>query len=130
MRPLRRSAALALVLLLLASCASTAIGRGIEAASIQKQLVQAAMVEVIKLQLTGKITNADYQTAVGAYSKWSMGEAILANAIAEWQTVKSQDNTTKLNDNLSAVAALSTQFLAFVGQFVNIPFLQTKIKGS
>ncbi|MGD0263550.1 MAG: hypothetical protein ABSD47_01185 [Candidatus Methylomirabilota bacterium] len=117
------------VCLLAAACASTTLGKSIQAASIQKQLVQQATVQVIKMCNTAQLTPANCAKVESDYLAWASGEQVLADSLAEWAVVQSDPNESKLTAALNAVKALASEYLSFIGQYVDLKAIAAKIGG-
>lgn len=117
--------------LLMSACASTGIGKSIQAADTQKQLIEAAAVEFVKLQLGGdpRITPAVYAQGKDAYGKWASAERSLAASLATWKTVKSAPNEQQLSVALIEVTKAANLYLDLVAKFINLPGLKAKIGG-
>lgn len=111
------------------ACASTGIGKAIQAADAQKQLVERAAVEFVKLKLRGdtRITPAVYEQGKAAYEKYQGAQGTLAEALASWQVVKSSENENKLQLALNEVTKNIDVYLALVGRFVNLEELKKKL---
>jgi hypothetical protein len=123
--------ALALVLIIAVACATTGLGKSIQAADLQKRLVEEAAVEFIKLHLKGdpRITDAVYAEAKTTYGKWAAAQSALAQSLATWQTVKSEPNEQRLTAALTQVKNSADVYLALVAKFVNLDALKAKIGG-
>lgn len=111
------------------ACASSAIGKSIQAADAQKQLVERAAVEFVKLKLRGdpRITPAVYEQGKAAYEKYQGAQGTLAEALASWQVVKSSENESKLQTALLEVTKNIDVYLSLVGRFVNLEDLKKKL---
>lgn len=122
--------ALLLVAVVAVGCASSGIGKAIQGADAQKQLVERAAVEFIKLKLKKdpRITDAVYASGREAYEKWKVSEEGLAQALSSWKTVKSAENESTLNKVLAEVTAHADTYLALVGKFVDLTKLKDLIK--
>lgn len=123
--------ALAVLLVFTAACATTGLGKSIQAADLQKRLVEEAAVEFIKLHLKGdpRITTAVYDEAKSTYGKWAAAQTALAQSLATWQTVKSEPNEQRLTAALTQVKNSADVYLALVAKFVNLDALKSKIGG-
>lgn len=121
---------LALVLVI-AACATTGLGKAIQASDVQKRLVEESAVEFIKLKLTGdtRITDAVYAQAKTSYEKWASAQSAQAAALATWQTVKSAPNEERLTTALDQVKKDADVYLALVGRFINMDAVKKKVGG-
>jgi hypothetical protein len=117
------------VCLLAAACASTTLGKAIQGASVQKQLVERAAIEIIKLHLQGKISDHDYQIAKETYQTWAKGQTALAQSLAAWKTVSSVENSQRLEVALSNARDVSQSFLDFAARFIDLKRIQQAIGG-
>lgn len=102
------------------ACATTPLGKAVQAADAQKRVVEASAVEVVKLHLTGQLSDADYTRAKDAYAKWAAGETTLAQSLAAWKSVQAASTSDRLSAALQSVFALSKTYFEFVGQFVDL----------
>lgn len=129
--PLSRSLMLAVVLVLAVACASTTLGRAIQAADAQKQLVEAAAVEFVKLHLRGdpRITEAVYTQGKAYYQRYYATQLAEANALAAWRAVGSVANESALTAALGEVTKHIDVYLGFVGTFVDLSALRQKLAG-
>lgn len=120
---------LILVLVLVSACAKTALGKAIQSADVQKQLVEGAAVEFIKLHIKGdpRITDAVYAKGKAAYQRYYVTQMALASALASWQTVASPGNEAALTTALTEVTKNINVYLDFVGQFVDVNALKKKL---
>lgn len=105
---------------LLAACASTTVGRGIQIAEAQKLLVERAAVELIKLNRQGKLPDADLAAVRAVYERWRPLQAALAEAMAQWRLVASAENNERVEAALRAVAAVTEEYLRFAGQWLDL----------
>lgn len=112
------------------ACATTGIGKAIQAADTQKQLVERAAVEFVKLKLKGdaRITPAVYDQGRAAYEKYQGAQAAVAEALASWKVVKSAENESKLQAALTEVTKHIDVYLAFIGRFINLDELKKKLQ--
>lgn len=119
---------LIVVILILAACASTPIGKAVQVATVQKALVEAAAVEIIKLHLTGGLSDADYQRAKSGYEQWARGQRAMAESLAAWKVVASVENGERLQTALAQMATLTDAYLDFAAQFIDIAGLKDRLK--
>ena len=124
-----RFAVVLTLLAFVAGCASTGVGKAVQAADAQKQLVERAAVEFVKLKLRGdpRITPAVYEQGKAAYEKYQGAQAGLAEALSSWKVVSSQENENKLQAALTLVTKNIDAYLALVGRFVNLDDLKKKL---
>lgn len=110
-------------------CASTAVGKATQTADVQKQLVERAAVEFIKLKKSGdaRITDAVYASARNAYENWAVAQGGVAQALASWKTVSSDVNEQKLMAALNEVVKHVDAYLAIVGRFVDLEKIKKTI---
>jgi hypothetical protein len=113
----------------LTACASSGVGKAVQAADAQKQLVERAAVEFVKLKLRGdpRITPAVYEQGRAAYEKYQGAQAGLAEALSSWKVVSNPENENKLQAALAEVTKNINFYLALVGKFVNLEDLKKKI---
>jgi len=111
------------------ACASSGVGKAVQAADAQKQLVERAAVEFVKLKLRGdpRITPAVYEQGRAAYEKYQGAQAGLAEALSSWKVVSNPENENKLQAALAEVTKNIDFYLALVGKFVNLEDLKKKI---
>jgi hypothetical protein len=124
-----------LVLALLAgACASTGIGKAVQAADAQKQLVERAAIEFVKLKKQAtpdpRITDAIYAQGREAYEKYQVAQGSLAQALSSWKVVASPENESKLQAALVEATKTIDSYLALVGKFVNLEELKKKLNTS
>jgi len=127
----RRIGAAAVLVVLLVACATTGLGKAIQAADLQKRLVEESAVEFIKLHLKGdpRITQAVYDEAKMAYGKWSVAQTAYAASLATWQAAKTQANEQRLNATLANADATGSAYLNQVGKFVDMNAVKAKVGG-
>lgn len=127
-----RSIAVLLLLAVLAStaCASSGVGKAVQAADAQKQLVERAAVEFVKLKLRGdaRITPAVYEQGRAAYEKYQGAQAGVAEALASWKVVSSAPNEAKLQTALTEVTGTINVYLGLVGRFVDLTKIKREVK--
>jgi hypothetical protein len=122
------------ILILLAfiasACASSGVGKAVQAADAQKQLVERAAVEFVKLKLRGdaRITPAVYEQGRAAYEKYQGAQAGLAEALSSWKVVSSAANEAKLQTALAEVTKSIDFYLALVGKFVDLNKIKAEVK--
>lgn len=123
---------LAILSVVWVGCASTGIGKAVQAADAQKQLVERAAVEFVKLKLKNdpRITPAVYERGRAAYEKYQATQATLADSLASWKVVSNAENESKLQTALNEATKNIEAYLAFVGQFVDLTSLKAKLKAS
>jgi len=122
------SAVLVLVLLVGAwACASTPLGKAVQAADAQKQLVEASADEFARLYLNKAISVETYRQGKDAYQTWAKGETALAKSLAEWKRLQDKDSGARLSQALADVGALASAYLDFVGRFVDVPALAKRL---
>lgn len=111
-------------------CASSGVGKAVQAADAQKQLVERAAVEFVKLKLKGdpRITPAVYEQGRTAYEKYQGAQSGLAEALSSWKVVSSPENENKLQAALAEVTKNIDFYLALVGKFINLEDLKAKLK--
>lgn len=116
--------------LLVAACATTTVGKAIQSADAQKQLVERAAVEFVKLKLRGdaRITPAVYDQGRAAYEKYQGAQAGVAEALASWKVVSSAENEAKLMTALSEATRTINVYLDLVGRFVDLNKIKAEVK--
>jgi hypothetical protein len=117
------------VLLVFVACATSGVGKAVQSSDLQKQLVEAAAVEFVKLKLGGdpRITPAVYDSGRQAYEKWASAQTTMAASLATWKTISNAPNEQKLQTALADVRKNADVYLAFVGKFVDLAKLKSQI---
>jgi len=136
MRFLKQSKILLVVMLLMVvpfvmlACATTPIGKAVQAADAQKQLVERAAVEFVKLKLQGdpRITQVVYDQGKAAYGKYEVAQTSLAQAISSWKVVSNPENESKLQAALTEATKTIDVYLNLVGKFVDLNALKKKLE--
>jgi hypothetical protein len=118
-----------LLAFVVSACASTALGKAIQTADVQKRLVETSAVEFSKLHLLGdpRVTDAVYAQGKAAYQKYFVSQTAMATALASWKTVSSPANESTLTATLTELTKNINVYLALVGQFVDLGALKAKI---
>lgn len=124
----------AIVLLLLtavavAACATTPIGKAVQSAHVQKQIVEASAVEFAKLHLQGNVPEDAYAKGKDAYGKWAKGEVAVAKTLADWKRLGDTESGKRLSEALRLSGDLFRAYVDAVGQFVDLKALRAKIGG-
>jgi hypothetical protein len=119
------------LMLLATACASTGIGKAVQAADAQKQLVERAAVEFVKLKLTGdpRITPAVYDAGRAAYEKYQGAQAGLAQALSSWKVVGSAQNESALQAALTEATKTIDVYLNLVSKYVDLTKLKAQLGG-
>ena len=106
-----RSTAFTLILLVLAACATTPIGKAIQSGEGARLAVESAADEFIRLHERKVVSDADYVLARTAYEKWAQAQKVYAEAIVAWSRAKTaqadarvQAALTNLGTTLNAAA--------------------------
>ena len=106
-----RSLAFLLILMVLAACATTPIGKAIQSGEGAKLAIESAADEVIRLHARQQLSDADYVTARTAYQRWAQAEKVYAEAVVAWSRAKTaqadarvQAALTNLGTTLNATA--------------------------
>jgi len=124
---------IAVVLLLLAAfvgaCATSPIGKAVQTAHVQKQLVEASAVEFAKLYLQGKMPDDTYLKGKAAYIKWESGEVALAKSLADWKRLGDAESGDRLSLAFKLSGSLFRSYVDAVGQWVDLNALKAKIGG-
>ncbi len=132
---------LAATILVLTSCATTSLGKAVQTADGEKQLVTIAAREAVKMHECGKPANstlvacegvapmndATYDKAKDLYNKWAVGQKGLADTLVQWKRSASQENADKLGATLNALAPLTQDYLTFIKQFVDVDRLKARL---
>jgi hypothetical protein len=120
----------ALAAWLMTACASSAVGKAVQSADAQKQLVERAAVEFVKLKLRNdpRITPAVYEQGRIAYEKYQGAQAGLAESLASWKVVSSAANEARLQVALTEVTKNIDAYLAIVGRFVDLTKIRAEVK--
>lgn len=121
--------AILVLALLVAACATSSVGKAVQSSDLQKQLVEAAAVEFIKLKLTNdpRITPVVYTQGKDAYEKWASAQIAMAASLAAWKTVSNAPNEQKLQTALTELREYADLYLALVGKFVDLKQLKSQI---
>jgi hypothetical protein len=129
-RSLHVPVAFALLLLVASACASSAVGKAVQAADAQKQLVERAAVEFVKLKLRAdaRITPAVYDQGRAAYEKYQGAQAGVAEALSTWKVISSAENEAKLMTALTEVTKTIDVYLGLVGRFVDLAKIKAEVK--
>lgn len=85
---------------------ATPLGQAIQAAYIEKLLVESIATELAKLYLTGEIPADLYSMGKEAYGKWAKGQAVRAESLAAWKKVE------MLEPRLAKASALGAELRA------------------
>jgi hypothetical protein len=122
--------------------ASTPIGKTVQAADVQKKLVELAAVEFSKAHLCTNLSNppatcqnlpkvpeAAAVKAKEAYQKWAVSQTALAAAISMWKSVESTENAQRLQTAFALTSADVRTYLSVVAAFVDVPALEKKAGG-
>ena len=121
---------LILVTFIASACHSSGVGKAVQAADAQKQLVERAAVEFVKLKLKAdpRITPAVYEQGRAAYEKYQGAQAGLAEALSSWKVVSSAENEAKLQTALAEVTKSINVYLGLVGKFVDLTKIKAEVK--
>ena len=128
----RRSLYMVLIVALCAgawACATSPISKAVQAASIQKQLVESSAVEFAKLHIQGKVPDAAYAQGKAAYEKWAKAEAAVAKSLADWKRLEDTDSSKRLSEALRLSGGLFRAYVDAVGQWVDLNALRQKLGG-
>lgn len=125
----RNSVACLLLLALTLSACAGAQPKAVQAAHIQAQIIEEASDQFAKLYLDDAISRDVYLRGRAAYAKWAEGQTVLTKSLAEWKRVGDVDSRTRLSAALAAVMKLSGDYVAFIGQFVNLGAVKAKVEG-
>lgn len=116
--PRSTRAALALVLVFtlvgVLACATTPLGKAIQTADAQKQLVEASAVEFAKLHFKGQVSDEDYAKGKAAYGKWAKGQTALAESLAAWKQLGSAASDRRLAEALKLSGMLAKAYFDFL----------------
>ena len=110
---------------LLSACAKTTLDKAIQAADIQKQLVQTCTVQEIVMCDKGQIKPEVCAQVKILYGKWAVGQQAVADTLVAWKVVASPENENKLLAALTFVKPLADDYLAFIGKFVDVSAVAT-----
>lgn len=128
---MRRAYGLLLVVVLTAACATMSQEKSFSVAvsgvRAQKELVESATVEAIKLHNTGKLSDADLTRVQGAYVQWAQAESLFAEALAQWRTVMSADNANRLQAALDGAKAIGEELLTLLAQYVDLSGIKARL---
>lgn len=114
--------------LLLSACASAQV-KSVQVAHVQAQVVEAASDAFAKLYLDDAISKDIYLRGRAAYGRWAEGQTALAKSLAEWKRVGDTDSKARLSAALTAAMRLSGEYLAFLGQFVDLAKVRATVEG-
>ena len=109
------------------ACAHSPIGKAVQVASAQKQVVEASAVEIAKLHFQGKVPDAVYGQAKDAYGKWAVSETALAKTLADWKRIGDAQSSQRLSIAIQQAATLAKTYLDAIGQFVDLNALRQKL---
>jgi hypothetical protein len=118
-----------LLLVALAACATTPIGKAVQSAHVQKQIVEASAVEFAKLHFQGKIPADKYAKGRDAYEKWAAGEVALAKSLADWKRIGDTESSQRLSKALQLSGELFRLWSEAVGGFVDLVKMKSQIEG-
>jgi hypothetical protein len=96
------------------ACATTPLGKAIQTADAQKQLVEASAVEFAKLHLNGQISDELYAQGKAAYGKWAKGQTALAESLAAWKQIGDVASEKRLSEALKAIGPLARAYFEFL----------------
>jgi Tfp pilus assembly protein PilF len=119
---------LALAVVLVA-CATTPIGKAIQAADFQQKVVHEAAVQVAMIHLQGGIAEPTYAAIKKAYADWAAAQAALAHSLAAWKVVQTPENDSKVTAALTRIGPLAEAYLKLVSRWVDVPAIQQKVGG-
>lgn len=123
---IRAAFALLLAVLYLAGCATTPIGKAIQAADLQQKIVREAAVQVAMIHLQGGIAEPMYADIKKAYADWAAAQVALAQSIAAWKAVGTVENDQRVTAALQRVGPLAEAYFKLVGRWVNLADIQKK----
>ena len=124
-----RFIALSMVLIFLMSCATTPLGRAVQTAHVQKQLVEISAVEFAKLHVQGTVPDDAYVKGKTAYEKWAKGEVALAKSLSDWKRLEDLPSSQRLSDALRLSGELFRAYVDAIGQWVDLEKIRQKIGG-
>lgn len=126
-----RTAAIMILMaaIVVSACATTPLGKAVQGAHVQKQLVEASAVEFAKLHLQGKVPDAEYAKGKAAYEKWASGEVALAKSLADWKRLGDAESGKRLGLALQLSGELFRAWTDAVGQFVDLGAMKAKAGG-
>lgn len=120
---------LVLLAALVGACATTPLGKAIQSAHVQKQIVEASAVEFAKLYLQGQVPEDSYAKGKEVYQKWAKSEIALAKSLADWKRLGDAESGNRLSLALKLSGDLFRAWADAVGQFVDLNALRAKIGG-
>ena len=123
----QKIAILLLLVTLATACASTVIGKATQAVDVQKQLVEAAVVQVIQLHTQGKVPDGAFTTIQGIYGKWAAAQLVVAESLATWKNTNAASDQQKYTTAFAALTSYYNDVLAAVQQFVDLTALKAKL---
>lgn len=132
MREYRMGLAVALVLafaVACGACATSPLGKAVQVAHTQKQLVEASAVEFAKLHMQGQVPDESYLKGKDAYVKWAKAEVAVAKTLADWKRIGDTESGKQLSAALRLSGDLFRAWVDAVGQFVDLNALKAKIGG-
>ncbi len=121
-----RILALVIALVAVLGCATTPLGKAIQTADAQKQLVEASAVEFAKLHFKGQIPDDTYAQGKAAYGKWAKGQTALAESLAAWKQLGDASSDRRLSEALKLSGTLARAYFDFLNQVA--PGLLDKVK--
>ena len=107
--------------LLMSACAHTALGKAVQAASIEKQAVEAVMVALIQAERAGAVSRAEMDRVWTVHRRWAAAQLVVADALATWQAVGAA--TTAMERYRAAAgqaAILAADLFGLARQWVNV----------
>lgn len=116
------------VTLALVGCrAQTPIGKAVEIADAEKQLVEAAYQEVVRLYDAGKVDQGAFDQAGVAYDKWADAQKVVAKSLAAWKSVQSAQTQAAKDTAHRAMLSAANEFLGAVSKYVDLTSLRKKL---
>ena len=133
-RRVRYVSLILIVGLLAAGCAGwqakTEIGKAIQYADLQKQVVVQAMVEVRVLNKKGTLSDADYAKATSVYETWGKSNDALAEGLAAWKAIGDANNAQKYNAFVDRAYDIARAFKSAIEAYgIDFTKITSKILG-
>ena len=107
---------LCITALLMAACATSPLGKGVQTGEVNRLFVDSAMDEVVRMycvdgkvyaNCTPRISKQSYDTALSAYVKAEIAQRAYADALILWDRTKTAPADQKVQ---TALADMKTQF--------------------
>lgn len=106
-----RSLILLVVLILVAGCAASDVGKALQASEGAKLAVESAADEVIRLHERKELSDSNYAQARAAYEKWAKAQTVYTESFVAWTRSKTAANDARVQAALSNLGPAMTAAL-------------------